>query len=299
MSPHGSQRTLATLTGLTAILMWAALGLMTAASGRVPAFQMNAMAFGISGVVATIWLAASGRISVLRQPPRVWALGVGGLFGFHALYFTSLRLAPPVEANLVNYTWPLLIVVFSGLLPGERLRAHHVIGALLGLLGAAAIVTKGQGLTIDPAHVGGYLAACASALTWAGYSILSRRMGAVPTATVAGFCLVTAILSALCHLAFEATVWPEGATQWAAVVGLGLFPVGLAFFVWDHGVKRGDIQVLGAASYLSPLLSTLLLILAGWGAFTLPVGFAAVAITAGALVASKDMILRRRPSGEA
>ena len=287
-------RTLATLTGLTAVLMWAALGLMTAASGRVPAFQMNAMAFGISGVTATLWLAATGRLAVLRQPAKVWALGVGGLFGFHALYFTSLRLAPPVEANLVNYTWPLLIVVFSGLLPGERLRPHHVVGALLGLLGAAAIVTRGEGLNIDPAHAGGYLAACASALTWAGYSILSRRMGAVPTATVAGFCLATALLSVPCHLAFEETVWPQGATQWAAVIGLGLFPVGLAFFVWDHGVKRGDIQVLGAASYLSPLLSTLLLILAGWGAFTAPVAFAAVAITLGAVIASKDLLVRRR-----
>lgn len=289
-----SSRSLATLIGLGAIAMWAALGLMTAASGRVPAFQMNAMAFGISGTVACLWLAATGRLGVLRQPAKVWALGVGGLFGFHALYFTSLRLAPPVEANLVNYTWPLLIVVFSGLLPGERLKPHHVIGALLGLLGAAAIVTKGRGLEVDPAHVGGYLAACASALTWAGYSILSRRMGGVPTATVAGFCLATAVLSALCHLGFEETVWPRGATQWAAVVGLGLFPVGLAFFVWDHGVKHGDIQVLGAASYLSPLLSTLLLILAGWGAFTAPVAFAAVAITAGALIASKDMLVRRK-----
>jgi len=294
-----SPRNLATAIGLTAIVMWAALGVLTAASGRLPAFQMTAMAFGISGVAATIWLAVTGRIALLRQPAKVWALGVGGLFGFHALYFTSLRLAPPVEANLVNYLWPLLIVVFSGLLPGERLRAHHIVGALLGLLGAAAIVTRGESLRIDPADAGGYLAAIGSALTWAGYSILSRRMGSVPTATVAGFCLATALLSIPCHLAFEETVWPKGALQWAAVAGLGVFPVGLAFFVWDHGVKRGDIQVLGAASYLSPLLSTLLLILAGWGRFTAPVGFAAVAITLGALIASKDLLLRRRPSAAA
>ena len=293
-----SPRTLATLIGLTAILMWSALGLLTATSGRVPAFQMTAMAFAISGLTATLWLALTGRLGVLRQPWKVWALGIGGLFGFHAFYFTSLRLAPPVEANLVHYLWPLLIVVFSGLLPGERLRPHHVIGALLGLLGAGAIVTRGRGLDIDPAHAAGYLAAVGSAVTWAGYSILSRRLGAVPTATVAGFCLATALLSIPCHLAFEETVWPEGPLQWSAVVGLGLFPVGLAFFVWDHGVKRGDIQVLGAASYLSPLVSTLLLILAGWGTFSAPIGFAAVAITLGAMIASKDLLLRRKASAQ-
>lgn len=286
-------RTLATLIGLSAVGMWSLLGLMAAASGTVPAFQMNAMAFGISGVTATAILVATGRAGALRQPWPVWALGVGGLFGFHFLYFTSLRLAPPVEANLVNYTWPLLIVLFSGFLPGERLTPHHVIGALLGLAGAALIVTKGKSLSIAPEHALGYVAAIGSALTWSSYSVASRRFGSVPTAAVAGFCLATSALSLVCHLAWETTVWPQGAVQWAAVVGLGLFPVGLAFFVWDHGVKRGDIQILGAASYLSPLLSTLFLILAGYGTFTSIIVAAAVLITGGALVASKDLLFKR------
>lgn len=294
-----SQRASATAIGLSAVLMWSALGFLATASGRLPAFQTTAMAFGLSGTLATAWLCATGGLAALRQPAKVWALGVGGLFGFHAFYFTALRLAPPVEANLVNYLWPLLIVLFSGLLPGERLKGRHVVGAGLGLLGAAAIVTGGRGVALDPAHVGGYLAAAASALTWAGYSILSRRLGAVPTASVAGFCLATAVLSLVCHLAFEETAWPTAAGQWAALVGLGLFPVGLAFFVWDHGVKRGDIQILGAASYLSPLLSTLLLIATGWGRFTPAVGFAAAAITLGAVIASWDAIRPKRASSSA
>ncbi|TBW39960.1 EamA family transporter [Siculibacillus lacustris] len=297
-----TSRSLATSIGLTAIVMWASLGTLVAVSGRIPAFEMNMLTFGISGVAATVWLAATGRLGVLRQPLRVWALGVGGLFGYHALFFTALRLAPPVEANLVNYLWPLLIVLLSGLLPGERLRPHHLIGAALGLFGAGLVVTRGRGIAIDPADLPGYAAALASALTWAGYSVLSRRMGAVPTATVAGFCLATAVLSGVCHLIFETTVWPRGGVAWGAVVGLGVFPVGLAFFVWDHGVKRGDIQVLGAASYVTPLLSTLLLILAGWGEMSVSIGFAAVAITAGALIASWDVIRpasRKSRSGDA
>jgi drug/metabolite transporter (DMT)-like permease len=213
--------------------------------------------------------------------------------------FAALRWAPPVEASLVNYLWPLLIVVLSGLLPGERLKTHHLLGAGLGLLGAAAVVTKGRGLDLDPAHVAGYLCAAGAAFVWSSYSVLSRRLAEAPTATVAGFCLATGVLSAACHAGFETTIWPEGWVQWGAVVALAIFPLGFAFFAWDHSVKRGDIQVLGAASYLSPLLSTLLLILAGWGVFTLPVAFAAVAITLGALIASKDLLFRRRPSAEA
>lgn len=291
-----SPRTEATLVGFTAILMWASLGTLVAVSGRLPAFEMNALTFGISGLVGCIWLAVTGRLHVLRQPWRVWALGIGGLFGYHALYFTALRLAPPVEASLVNYLWPLLIVVFSGFLPGERLKAHHLIGAALGLAGAVAVVTDGRSLTLDPAHASGYLAAAGAAVTWAIYSVLSRRLGTVPTTAVAGFCLATALLSIPCHLAFEPTVWPAGWIEWLAVIGLGLFPVGLAFFVWDHGVKRGDIQVLGATSYLTPLLSTGLLVLAGQGALTPAIGFAAVAVTFGALIASKDVLIRPKPN---
>lgn len=292
-------RSRTTLIGFAAIGMWSALSTLVAMSGAVPPFLLNALTFTLSGLGATVWLAATGRLGVLRQKPRVWALGIAGLFGYHALYFAALRWAPPVEASLVNYLWPLLIVVFSGLLPGERLKAHHLIGAGLGLLGAIAVVTKGRGIDLDPAHVAGYLCAAGAAFTWAGYSVLSRRVGEVPTATVAGFCLATGLLSGLCHLAFETPVWPQGSGQWAAVLGLSVFPLGFAFFAWDHGVKRGDIQVLGAASYLAPLLSTLLLILSGNGRFDASIGFAAVAITAGAVIASKDMLRRRASSTEA
>jgi drug/metabolite transporter (DMT)-like permease len=286
-------RSRATVIGLTAIAMWATLGALTAASGTVPPFLMNALCFGIAGIVSLGFLAARGDWAALRQPWPVWVLGVGGLFGYHALYFTALRNAPPVEAGLIAYLWPLLIVLFSGLLPGERLKAHHVVGALLGLVGAALIVTKGQGFAFDPAYGVGYLAALGCAFTWAIYSVLSRRVGEAPTSAVAGFCLVTALLSVPLHLALETTVWPSGAIAWAAVIGLGLFPVGLAFFTWDVGMKKGDIQVLGAASYATPLASTFVLILAGFGEATWVIGAAAVLITVGALIAAKDMLLKR------
>jgi drug/metabolite transporter (DMT)-like permease len=131
---------------------------------------------------------------------------------------------------------------------------------------------------------------------WAGYSVLSRKLGDVPTDAVAGFCLVTSMLATLCHLAFEETVWPASTLEWAAIVGLGLFPVGAAFYVWDHGVKKGDIMVLGAASYASPLLSTLVLVVAGYAPAHWSVGVACLLITAGAIIAAKDLLFRRESS---
>ncbi|MEM9634423.1 MAG: EamA family transporter [Pseudomonadota bacterium] len=291
---EGSGRVKATAIGLSAVLMWATLGVFGAGSGQVPPFLLNALCFGISGTLAMLWLVVSGKLALLRQPPGVWAFGTLGLFGFHFFYFTAIRNAPPVEANLINYTWPLLIVLFSAFLPGERLRLHHILGTVLGLAGAALLITGGDGIQFSGGSALGYGAAVASSLFWSSYSVLSRRLGSVPTEAVAGFCLMTALLSALCHLALEETVWPGAPLEWASVLALALFPVGLAFFTWDIGVKRGDIQVLGAAAYSAPLLSTLLLIAFGFGALTLSVAIACLAVTLGAVIAAKDMIFRNR-----
>lgn len=287
-------RSRATIVGYSAALMWALLGVLTAASGRVPPFQLAALTFSIGAAIGFAWLALTNRRGDLKQPVGVWLLGLAGLFGYHALYFTALRNAPPVEASLIGYLWPLLIVVFSSLLPGERLRGHHVVGSLLGLAGTALIVLRGGELAFDDWYVVGYMAALGCAFTWSSYSVASRRFAAVPTGIVAGYCLGTACLSALAHSLFEETVWPADSGEWLAVIGLGLMPVGAAFYAWDIGVKRGDIQALGVFSFLSPLLSALILIVAGFGAFTWNIAAAALLITAGAVLASRDM-LRRKP----
>ena len=288
----------ATAVGFVAVLLWALLALLTAASGQVPPFQLAALTFGIGGLFGALSWLRSRRIRLLRQPPVVWLVGVGGLFGYHFFYFTALRAAPPVEAGLIAYLWPLLIVVFSALLPGERLRWFHLAGAVLGLAGAALIVTGGGQIRPQAEFVGGYLAALVCALVWSSYSVLSRRFAAVPTDVVIGFCLVSSVLAALAHAGLETTVWPSGVTEWLAVLGLGLGPMGLAFFTWDAGVKHGDIQVLGAASYAAPLLSTLVLVLAGYAQASWVIALACVLITGGAVLAAQEMIFtRNRTSG--
>lgn len=294
-----NRRVRATLIGLTAVGMWSLLGLFTAGSGAVPPFLLNAICFTLSGAAAMVWLVVSGRgLSALRQPPVVWLLGVGGLFGFHALYFTALRNAPAVEANLINYLWPLLIVLFSGLLPGERLAWHHLVGVAMGFLGAGLLISSGSGFSLSGQHAVGYAAAIASALTWAGYSVLSRRMKQVATEAVAGFCLATGLLSIVAHALFETTVLPSGPFEWSMVVALAALPVGLAFFVWDHGVKQGDIQILGAAAYAAPVLSTLVLVATGYGAMSASGALACALVTGGALLAAKDLF-KRRPAATA
>lgn len=287
-------KTAATLVGFTAVLMWALLALFSAQSGRVPPFQLAAMTFLIGGALgASSWAFRKDAMQSLRQDWRVWALGVVGLFGYHFVYFSAIRAAPAIEVSLIAYLWPLLLVVFSAFLPGERLRSYHLIGVICGLAGAVLVISRGDLASLLGQFSFGHVLAFACAVIWSAYSVLSRRFEKVPTDVVAGFCLATAVLSLLCHLMFETTVWPETPLQWLAILGLGLMPVGLAFYTWDFGVKRGDIMVLGAASYAAPLLSTLVLIGAGLAAFHWSIALACVLITGGAVIAAQDMIFER------
>ena len=289
-------RSTATLIGLTAILMWSLLAVLTVATGRVPAFQLLAMTFAIGACIGPLtWIWRRDAWRALRQPLEVWLVGVMGLFLYHALYFVALRLAPPAEAGLLNYLWPLLIVLFSSLLPDEKLAPHHLAGALLGLAGTALLLSGNIHFELENApQLLGLAAAFAAAFVWATYSVLSRRFKSVPTDAVAGFCMATALLATVNHLAVETTIWPETLTQWLAIAALGIGPVGIAFFVWDIGMKRGDIRVLGAASYATPLLSTGFLIAAGFAKPTATLAIAAALIAGGGLIAAKDMIFSTR-----
>jgi drug/metabolite transporter (DMT)-like permease len=284
--PFSMQRK-ATLIGTTAILQWSSLALLTTRTAGIPPLQLTAMGFLVGAILGVgIWFRNGfhpRRLASLTLAD--WLVGIYGLFGYHLFYFLALKNAPVMEANLINYLWPLMMVLFSAFLPGERLKPHHLLGSLLGFAGAALLITGGGSLELDPAHLPGFLSALGCAVVWSSYSVLTRRLGDVPTEAVAAFCVVTAFLSAAAHLLTEQTVMPTGG-QWPVIVLLGIFPIGLAFYVWDHGVKKGNIRTLGAMAYFAPFFSTVLLIAGGGQVVTWQVGAACALITSGALVAA-------------
>lgn len=254
-----------------AILLWATLAAISTRLVAVPPFLLTGLALLIGSVV--------GARALLRRPPPLpaLALGVYGLFGFHFFLFLALRLAPPVEANLVNYLWPLLIVVLAPVLvPGIAWSTRHGLAALMGFAGAALLITAGSA-SPGSGDALGYAFALASAIIWSTYSLATRRFSHFPTGYVTWFCLVSGALALACHFAFEPRYWPT-ASEWPFLIALGLGPMGAAFFLWDRALKKGDPRVLGNLAYLTPLLSTLLLVAFGGGQLT------AIAIVAMALI---------------
>ncbi|OXT02670.1 EamA family transporter [Notoacmeibacter marinus] len=288
-----------TLIGFLAVLLWASLALFTTLSGAVPPLLLNGFSFAVATLIGLVYgLSNAARRQTLKQtlrlPPVVLGAGIAGLFFFHALYFASLRLAPPVEANLLNYLWPLFIVLGSGLVAGRAPGWRQWIGALLGLIGTGLIVMKESGFQFETAYLPGYALALGAAFFWTSYSLAARRFAHVPTLAVTWYCLGTSVLSFILHALFETTVLPQNGLEWGAVLCLGLGPVGIAFFFWDEGMKRGDVSVLGAAAYAAPLLSTLLLIAFGQAELTLRIAIACLLITFGAALAASSLFGRDR-----
>jgi Predicted permease, DMT superfamily len=275
---------------LVAILIWSSLALLNTRVGTLPPLFSVGVALCVGGLVGL------AKAKQWRVPIRTFAVGVCGIFGYHALLFAAFRLAPTVEVNLLNYLWPLLIVLLSPLfLRGYSLGARQILAALLGLSGAALIASGGK-IGLDAANLPGYLLAAAAALIWACYSLLTKRLPPFPTGAVGGFCLVSGLLS-LGLFALESAIsgaGPSGSApdlalsglDWLYLVVMGLGPLGGAFYFWDAALKRGDPRVIGALSYLTPLLSTLNLVLFGGKRLEPLSVIAMILIVAGAIIGS-------------
>ncbi len=280
----------ATALGGVALALWATLALLVAVSARIPAFQTLSLTFATSFVVlASLWrLRGVGFLKLFSGTTRAWALGLYGIFGYHALFFVALREAPPSEANLINYLWPLLLALLSGLLPGERLGVRPLLGCALGFVGALQLVGPSAGGGAVSPWV--YLPAVGCAVIWPTYSVLSKRVGA-PQELMAGWCFATALFGGVLHLLLERWTAPTP-LEWAAIFAMGLGPAGIALWTWDLGMKHGQIRALAALSYVEPLASTLLLVAFGRAALTSRLGVACLLIMGGAFLGGWDALKR-------
>ncbi len=275
----------ANLYALGAIALWASLAALGVSLRHVPPFLLTGLALLAGSLLALPFVLKDRR--QWRIPAGTLLLGVYGLFGFHFLLFIALRHAPPVEANLVNYLWPLFMVVLAPLfLRGVTLRAVHVAAALLGFAGAAIAILGAGTNAAGGGWSWGYLPALGSAFIWASYSLLTQRVAPFPTAAIGLFGLVSGVLSLLCHWALEPAVALSGRDA-VLVALMGLGPLGAAFFLWDRALKLGDARQIGILSYLTPLGSTALLMLVSGRTLSWSIGLAAAMIIGAAVLGTR------------
>ncbi|WP_394180210.1 DMT family transporter [Marinomonas posidonica] len=281
----------ATLIGSIAILLWSILALFTTQAGLVPPLLLLTLTFGVATILFFCVYLAKGEIKASWQGTPKSAIAMGGLgfFCYHFCYFYAFQHAPPVEAGLIAYLWPLLIVLMAGMTKGNYLYWTHLVGAIVAFIGTAIMLQSKAPLSDSnniEVHWTGYAAAFACALLWSSYSVANRRYQHVPSSSVLWYCLITTILAGISHFAMETTPDTLSSSTWVAILGLGLGPVGVAFFCWDFGVKRGNLSLLGVLSYTAPALSTAWLGLFTEAELTQGQIIACLFITFGALFAS-------------
>lgn len=201
---------------------------------------------------------------LVRLPARVV---IAGFFGV-ALYtvmiavaFVTAREEELGQVNLLNYLWPIWIVLLSQALLGERRSVFVIAGALLGFAGV--VLARGAEGILRPPHdwlphllsfVGGFL--------WALYCVLLRRWR-IPEeqgGTALHFCLCAVLAALLASWRGEwdrvAQTDPE-AVYWVLFGGVG--PVGLGYHWWEIGMKRGNARLLSLLAYFIPVGSSVVL----------------------------------------
>lgn len=286
-----NKQTKATAVGFIAIVLWGCLAFLTDFNRSIPAFQLMAMSFAVGFLVIAIrWqLSGCNAAALFRQSGKVWLLTIFGLFGYHFCYFLALRNAPVLQAGLIAYLWPLFIVLMATWVLKRPVSPLLIFGAVVSLVGCWLLIYQHPVSmeALSSGHLIGYGFALACALIWSFYSVMLGRVGHVPSDFIGWGCLVTAILAGVCHLFLEQTLWPLSAKQWMGVCLLGAGPVGFAFVAWDHGMKKGNVALLGSLSYLAPLISSAILVVFADKAMSVQLLVGGSLILLGAVAAGK------------
>ncbi len=264
---HGSAG--ATAAGIGAILLWStAVALARRLSEQVGPITAAAAVTAISSVapLLSLLLRRQKRRELLQLPLR-YLVGCGTLFaGYTVCLYLALGWARSrqevLEVGLINYLWPTLTLVFSLVLIGKKATWALLPGTLLAL-GGVSLVANHQahvgswlslltGLLRNP---GAYSLAIVAAVAWAAYSNLTRRWaGERSDGAVALFLPVTALVLALiCCFVDEPRSWTARSLTEALFLGISVY---VSYSWWDMAMRRGDVVMVAAASYLTPFLST-------------------------------------------
>ena len=274
----------ATYIGSGSLCFWALAAVMISKLHNIPTFQILSLTLSIAFIFTAIKLTICKQWHRIKQPLLIWVIGIIGIYGNILAYIAAFKYAPPVHADLINFLWPILIILFSGLLPKEKFTCKHLIAALVSFAGIYILITNGQGLSnFKIEYLPGYLLALVDAVLWCLYSLLSRHHGKTTIEMIGMYCGIGALFSLCIHLNFEPNIIPS-LLQITIMILMGITTQGIAYFLWDVGIKQGHFKLLSILSYFIPLVSVFLLIVFNEAEMSISLAIACLLVTSGAML---------------
>jgi drug/metabolite transporter (DMT)-like permease len=275
------------LSGFATIMMWSASGLLLAMTGAIPAFQLALFALPFPFIVTLIKWRMTGEDwrQHFRHPWYIYALGTLGIGGYMVFWFLGFKFAPAFQANLINYMWPFLILLFSFVFLGQKVLASQLLGTAAAFTGLALLFVEGNNFAeFKPSYLLGYGFALLGAIIWALYSVLVRMTKGFGSDVISICCLLSGIPVLICHLMFEEFVVPQG-IEWIGIVGLIITRV--SYLLWNFAMKYGKVDIIVGVSYFTPLISSVLLIVFAHASH---VGLSAILVLSGCIAIAWDTI---------
>jgi len=283
---------MATFLGVIAIFMWGGLAILGSYTVDIPPFQLLFLCFSLSTILMFIKRIKT-RQALLTKPClslSQWLIGIVGLFGFHFCYFIALKNAPAIEVSMISYLWPVLFVLF---ISSKENFLFSLIGSLVGFIGIGFVIAGNEAISLSQEYIIGYSLAACCAFIWSFYSwFQSKAKNSVDD--IGWLSMAVALLSLFVHTQFETSHWNFTAQQWLGILLLGIGPVGGAFYLWDIGLKKGNRKLLASLSYCAPLISAVILSLAGLNTWSINILISLFFILLGALISSGNLLPGRR-----
>lgn len=254
----------ATLIGLLAVLLWSTMvGFIRAVSEGLGPVGGAAMIYTLSGLLLIVTVGFPG----LRNFPRKYLLAGSLLFASYevclalSLGFAATR-QQAIEVGMVNYLWPSLTILCAIVFNGQKSTFWVVPGLLLALLGVCWVLGGEHGLNITEIQQNiissplSYALAFIGAFLWAFYCIVTAKY-AKGANGITLFVLLTAVVL---WVKFFLTPQPPMDFSLPVVVKLLLTAIslGFAYAAWNVGILHGNVTILAAASYFTPVLSSAL-----------------------------------------
>lgn len=290
----------ATPIGYGALLLWALAASLATPLRRLPTFEVLAIVFSFGFVIVACKLTIAGQWKKIRQPLIVWFIGVAGIFGNCTFFLAAFKHAPAAQVDLINYLWPIMMFLLAQFVLKEKCTWRQMAGVLLGFGGVCVLIIGSHGVFVfHRNYIVGYVFAFLGAFIWATYTFMTRyRSKKIPSEMLGVYCGAGAIISLVCHFIWEHSVMPS-LSQSMVIIAMGLFPQGLAYFLWDYGIKNGNYKLLSILAYGNPIISVLLLVVFGMTQFTATLLIASLLVVAGGIMggykkAPKKIITKRQ-----